>query len=157
MLVSTASARPLQPRVFSLRVLPSGARMRATPPVGPEPLAGERLIHEPEHGLAVVDEADQRPPERAAHDEGARSVDRIHDPLVAAGAPHGGEFLAEDAVIREALRDGGANGALGSPVGGRYRVDTPLPLALFFTTSACRKYGSMAAPERSASLCAKSK
>ena len=96
--------------------------MRAAPPVCPEPFAGKRLIHEAEHGLAIVDEADQRPPERTAHDKGARTVDGIQDPLVAAGARHGGEFLAKDAVIRETFRDGGTNGALSSPIGGRYRV-----------------------------------
>ena len=118
----------------SFRQCATGARLEAARPpvrpahvrgaaVTPEPLASEGLVHDAEQRPAAVDEADERAPQGTPHDERARSVDGVDDPLVAAGPLDRGELLAHDAVIGEASGDGRANRPLRGPVGGRHRIE----------------------------------
>ena len=66
----------------------------------PEPLAGERLVHDAQQGRLAVGQTDQGSPQRIAHDEGAGAVDGIDDPAAVGAASLVGHFLAGDGVGR---------------------------------------------------------
>ena len=77
---SAASARSAQARVAQRRRCRPGPVYQAVLAVAGEALAGERLGHHAENRDAVLEEADQRAPDRQAGDEGAGAVDRVEHP-----------------------------------------------------------------------------
>ena len=77
----------------------------------------------PKTGWPLVGQADQRAPGGQAGDEGAGAVDRIEHPDVFRIRLLGAEFLADDAVGREAALDELAHGRLARPVGLGDRVE----------------------------------
>ena len=98
--------------------------------VAGEPLAGEGLGHHAEHGLAVVEQPDQRSPDRHAHDEGARPVDGIEHPDELGVRTVRTIFLADDAVLGKGRGDQPAHGCFRIPVGGGDRVEASRCLVL---------------------------
>src|SRR5215468_3804918 len=94
-------------------VRPAPARATA---VGPEPLCGERLIHQTESGSASIHETDQRSPQWRSHDKRPRAVDWIYHPVIAALPGNVAVFLPNDAVIGVTGEDGFADDPFGGPV-----------------------------------------
>ncbi len=82
----------------------------------PEPLAQIGLVHHADHGLAVLDEPDQRAPDRDAEDEGPSAVDGIERPAIGALGGLVGEFFAGDAVLGIVRLDQPAHRHLGAAV-----------------------------------------
>src|SRR5690606_25431922 len=66
------------------RFRPAGPAVGGAPvggrPAAPDALAGERLVHQAKQWRFAVEEADERTPERAAHDEGLGAVNGIDHP-----------------------------------------------------------------------------
>ena len=93
--------------------------------VRPEALAHVGLVHQAEQRGLAVEQPDERAPQRRAHDEGARAVDRVDHPPVARRGAGGAEFLADETVLGKAARHLLAHGALGAAIGGRDRVEGP--------------------------------
>ena len=62
-------------------------------------LADKGLVHHAEHRRALVQQRDQRAPDRKARDEGFGAVDRIQHPDIFGVLALVAEFLADDAVL----------------------------------------------------------
>src|SRR5262249_13441166 len=97
--------------------------MRASA-IAAEPLAGEWLIHHPEHRLARSQQRDQRAPSRHAGDEGLRPIDGIEHPDVFRVGSLLAEFLANDAMVRERAANKRAHRRFGRVVGGGDRIES---------------------------------
>ena len=96
--------------------LSSGPAPECALPVRPKALGGEGLVHQTENGPRPIGQPDQRSPQRRSHNEGTSAVDRIDHPTIAALAGNVAVFLANDAVIGKAGKDGLANSPFGGPV-----------------------------------------
>jgi hypothetical protein len=94
---------------------------------GPEPFAGDWLIHEAQHGIVAVHEADERAPQRRAHDEGARAVDRIDDPAQARVFARATKLLADEPVVGPAVGQRTRDRPLGRTVGDGHRIEGAVP------------------------------
>ena len=96
-----------------------------------EAFAQEGLIEHAEHRHALVLKPDQRAPERLAGDEGARAVDGIEHPAIAARARRVAQFFAENPVLRKTLSDHRAHDFFGAAVGfGDGIVEARRPLSV---------------------------
>ena len=85
----------------------------------PEALAGEGLVHQPQHRLAGRPASPISVPHSGdADDEGARAVDRIDHPARAACARNGANSSPTMPWSGKRAAIGLADGALGRPVGG---------------------------------------
>src|SRR5690606_28975468 len=106
------------------RFRPAGPAVGGAPvggrPAAPDALAGERLVHQAEHGRFAVEEADKRTPERAAHDEGLGAVNGIDHPakLARAVALAPAVLLTDDGMRGVMPLEITADDALGALVGG---------------------------------------
>ena len=81
-----------------------------------------------EHGLAAVEQRDERAPERDAGDEGLGAVDGIEHPDKLGVGAVIAEFFADEAVTREFFRNEPAHEFLGAAVGDRDRRGVALGL-----------------------------
>jgi hypothetical protein len=84
-------------------------------------LVQRRHVDHADHRLAPHLDADERPVQRHAADEGPGAVERVDDPADGGAAPAGTLLLAEDRVIRIRPLDHRPHGALGLAVGARDR------------------------------------
>ncbi|MCY1294247.1 hypothetical protein D9M70_435340 [compost metagenome] len=96
--------------------------------VGKEALAGERLVHQAHHRVAIAIEADQRAPDRQAGNEGARAVDRVDDPHIFAVEPDIAMLFAKDAMLRKMLLDQRTDRSFRRLVRLRYRIEAAFDL-----------------------------
>ena len=120
-----AGASPYRPLSAAVAVI---GMILATP----EALAGEGLVHEPKQGPAVLEQPDQRAPERLPENESPRAVDRIDDPTELGVGSHRPEFLADDAVVRVKIGEGGPDRGFGGEVGGGDRIQRRAALVINF-------------------------
>src|SRR5262249_34581045 len=102
---------------------PGGTAVARPPAVTAEALAGEGLVHHPEHPLAPSQQGDQPAPGRHPADERLRAVDRIEHPDIFRVRPLITEFLADDAMIRKAAADEGAHRGFGRMIGRGHGVE----------------------------------
>ena len=80
-------------------------------------LARKRLIHQAVAGRALVQQADQRAPQRQSRDKTLGAVDGIEHPDIFGLFVARAEFLADDAVAGKSLADQAAHGGFGGAVG----------------------------------------
>ena len=106
-------------------------------------------VDQPEHGLAVVEQRDQRREQRDPAREGDRAVDRVDHPTRTFGAALGAVLLAEDPVIRKRVAQRFADHALGLAVGFGDRR----PVALRLHRDAAKAAHHLAARAVSGRLC----
>ena len=93
-------------------------RLRA---VADDQLVQDGLIDGPEHGLALVEQRDERPEERGCGGECAGAIDRIQHPHEFRTGVFRPEFLAENAMRGEAPADHPPHELLGPAVGHGHR------------------------------------
>ena len=80
-------------------------------------LTEDGLVDAAEHGLAVMEEGDERAEERHAGDKGLGAVDGIKDPDEFCVGVFGAEFFTDDAVAGEFFADELAEKCFGATVG----------------------------------------
>ena len=86
-------------------------------PIEPGPaLVADRLVEDAEDGAAAVEQSDEGAEDGTAGDERASAVDGVEHPAVAGVGAVEAVFLAEDAMVGEAVGQHGAHGLLGGAV-----------------------------------------
>ena len=75
----------------------------------------------PTIGRLAIQQRDQRAERRPPADEGARPIDRVQHPAQPSLRPLEAEFLPQDPVVREPLRQHRAHRLLGGAVGDGHR------------------------------------
>jgi hypothetical protein len=91
--------------------------------VATKTLADIGLMHHPEHGSALVQQRDQRAPDRKAGDERLGAVDRVQHPDIFGVLALIAEFLADNAVLGEVGLDQPPHHRLRGAVGLGYRIE----------------------------------
>ena len=86
-------------------------------------LADKGLVHHAEHRRALVQQRDQRAPDRKARDEGFGAVDRIQHPDIFGVLALVAEFLADDAVLGKIGLDQPPHHRFGGAVGFGHRIE----------------------------------
>ena len=109
-------------------------------------LADEGLVHHPEHRRALVQQRDQRAPDRKSGDEGFGAVDRIQHPDIFGVLALVAEFLADDAVLGEICLDQPPHHRFRGAIGFGDRIEI-VAVLLLSIESEVRKNGRMVSPE----------
>jgi len=98
-------------------------------------LADKGLVHHPEHRRALVQQRDQRAPDRKARDEGFGAVDRIQHPDIFGVFALAAEFLADNAMLGKLRLDQPPHHRFRGAIGFGYRIEV---LAVAFIVDAQR-------------------